>query len=216
MAAVATRSYTVAMARRDPSLRPTTVEEYLDWEDAESVRHEYVAGEAYAMIGVTRRHNAISLNLATSLHAAARMASCRVSVVDVRLRVGADVVYYPDVMIACGPPPVDPRIEDAPCLVAEVLSPSARRVDRHEKSAVCESISSLGTYLVVEPDRRLVERRWRDADGAWQRETIEGAGTIPLSCPTGLSLTLDPIYAGGELPSPDELRRVREAEPEYA
>ena len=136
--------------------------------------------------------------------------------VDVRLRIGDDVVYYPDVMVARGPRPADPRIEDAPCLVVEVLSPSTRRTDRHEKAAVYETIPSLGAYLIVEQDRRLVERRWRDADGLWRRETFDGAGTIPLPCPPGQTLALDAIYEGVELPPPDEVLRLREAEAEYA
>ena len=193
-----------------------TVEEFLDWEDAQPTRHELVAGEVYAMSGATLRHNEISLNVASLLRSAGRSAGCRTYIADARLRVRDDIVYYPDVMVACGPPPADPRIEDAPCLVVEVLSPSTRRTDRHEKAAVYETIPSLGAYLIVEQDRRFVERRWSDADGSWRRETYEGDGTIALPCPPGLTLTLDAIYEGVELPPRDEVLRLREAEAEYA
>lgn len=76
-----------------------TVEEYLDWEEAESVRHELVAGETYAMWGATRPHNEISLNIASLLRLAARTAACRTYIAAVRLRIGDDVVYYPDVTL---------------------------------------------------------------------------------------------------------------------
>jgi len=216
VAGLAPGPYTVPMAHPDPSLRRMTVEEFLDWEDAQLARHELVAGEAYAMSGATLRHNEISLNVASLLRSSGRAIGCRTYMADVRLRVGDDVVYYPDVVVACGALPADERIVDAPCLVVEVLSPSTRRTDRHEKAAVYETIPSLGAYLIVEQDRRLVERRWRDADGAWRRETLDGDGTIPLPCPPGHALPLDAIYEGVELPPPDEALRLREAEAEYA
>lgn len=47
--------------------RPLTVEEYLRMEEHARVRHEYVAGEVYAISGGTVRHNRIILNIATLL-----------------------------------------------------------------------------------------------------------------------------------------------------
>ncbi|MBI4984629.1 MAG: Uma2 family endonuclease [Rhodocyclales bacterium] len=38
-------------------------DEYLAFENASSEKHEYVAGEIFAMVGATRRHNAIAGNL---------------------------------------------------------------------------------------------------------------------------------------------------------
>ena len=43
---------------RGPDARPAmTVEEYLRFDEGSPARHEYVAGEVYAMSGVTFRHN---------------------------------------------------------------------------------------------------------------------------------------------------------------
>jgi Uma2 family endonuclease len=113
-----------------------TIEEYFDFEEQQtSAKHEYVDGEVFAMSGVTRRHNAIVGNIYMRLRTAARGGPCRVHFTEVRLRANP-VIYYPDVMVACGEPPDDERIEDAPCLVAEVLSPSTRATDRREKLLV--------------------------------------------------------------------------------
>ena len=46
--------------------------DYLDDEGASQVRHEYVAGEVFAMAGVSKAHNIISLNLAVLLRNALR------------------------------------------------------------------------------------------------------------------------------------------------
>jgi len=199
----------------NPSRRPLTVAEYLDLEDASPVRHEYVDGEIHAMSGVTRRHSRIELNVAARLWAAVRGGPCRVHTSSMKLRVG-DVVYYPDVMVACGAEAADERLEEAPCLVVEVLSPSTWRTDRREKAIVYKTIAALGAYLVVDQERRLVERHWRDEAGAWRRETLEEQGTIPLPCPASLALTLDEIYEGVELPPLTEVLRVREEAAAYA
>lgn len=188
--------------------RPLSVDEYLAREDASPVRHEYVAGEVYALAGETRRHNQVTGNVFARLWSAVRGGPCRVFVEGVKLRAGS-VVYYPDVMVACGPEPADPRLEEAPCLVVEVLSPSTRTIDRREKLLVHRAIPSLRAYLIVDQERRRVERHWRDDDGAWQRATIVEAGTVPVPCPA-IALSLDEIYEGVTLPPPDA--RVREDE----
>ena len=82
------------------------------------------------------------------------------------------VIYYPDVMVGCGPEPTDERIEDAPCLVVEVLSPSTERTDRHEKLSTYKRVPNLGAYLILAQEERRVDRYWRDTSGEWQREII--------------------------------------------
>jgi Uma2 family endonuclease len=191
--------------------RPMSLEEYFAFEAASPVRHEYVDGEIYAMSGVTRSHSRIVMNVGARLWAAARGGPCRVHQSEVKVQVGR-IFYYPDVIVACGAEPDDERVEDAPCLLVEVISPSTEMIDRREKLFVYKGIASLAAYLIVDRDRRHVERWWRDAEGGWRRTALEGSGAIPLPCPArGLSLTLDEIYEGVELPSPEEWRRVREA-----
>jgi Uma2 family endonuclease len=188
--------------------RPLSVEEYLAFEAASPVRHEFVDGEIYAMSGATRRHSQIATNIVAQCWNAARGGPSRVHRGEVKLKIGR-IYYYPDVMVACGPEPDDPHVEDAPCLVVEVLSPSTESTDRREKLMVYRHLASLGAYLIVDQDRRLVERYWRDADGGWRHATLEARGAIPLPCPE-LTLTLDEIYEGVELPPLDEVLRVRE------
>ena len=193
-----------------------TVEEYFAFEERSPIRHEYVDGEVYAMSGVTRRHSAIVGNVHARVHAAARSAPCRIHVAEVKLHLGR-IIYYPDVMAACGPGPADERIEDAPCLVVEVLSPSTERTDRHEKLDAYKRIPSLGAYLIISQEERRVDRYWRDAAGEWRREFIVDHGTVPLPCEPlgGMSLTLDEIYEGVTMPTPEQRLRLREEELTY-
>lgn len=191
-----------------------TVEEYFEFEERVPTRHEYVDGEIYAMSGVTRRHNAIAGNIYVRLRSAVRGTPCRVHIAEVKLRMGR-VIYYPDVMVACGPEPTDERIEDAPCLVVEVLSPSTEKIDRREKLMVYKRIPELRAYLIVEQEERRVDRYWRDGT-EWRHETIVERGTLPIPCEgLDVALTLDEIYEDVVLPSPEERLRLREEEAPY-
>ena len=175
--------------------RLLTVEEYLRLEETAPIRHEYVAGAVYAMTGATRRHNRIVGNIFARLWTAARGGPCRVYTEAVKLRAARDVIYYPDVMVACGAEGDDPLVEHAPCLVVEVLSPSTESTDRREKALVYKSLSGLEAYLVVHQASRRVERHWRGEDGAWRYSDVVDEGRVPAPCPEA-ELTLGEIYEG--------------------
>lgn len=178
-----------------------SIDEYRKLEENATVRHEYVAGEIYAMVGATRRHHRICGNVFRRLANAAADGPCRVSMETVRLEVSGEVVsgglaYYPDVMVACSPEPADPYIEDAPCLVVEVLSPSTESADRREKLMVYRQVPTVEAYLVVEQDRKRVERYFRDEDGVWHKADLVDEGRFPVPCPPGAQLSLAEIYEG--------------------
>jgi hypothetical protein len=63
--------------------------DYLALEERATVRHEYVAGNAYAIAGAGERHNRIALNLAVALRAAARGTACGVYISAMKLRLDA-------------------------------------------------------------------------------------------------------------------------------
>ncbi len=173
---------------------PLSVEAYLELEETSTVRHEYVAGVIYALAGATRNHNLIIGNISRAIGNAAQGGPCRVYTESVKLHVGK-VVYYPDVMVVCEPPPENPYIEEKPCLIVEVTSPSTRSTDRREKAMVYRSIESVRAYVIVDQDRRRVERHWREADGEWWHAMVAGSGKVRIPCPE-ITLTLDEIYAG--------------------
>jgi Uma2 family endonuclease len=128
---------------RTPGRTAISVEEYLRLEEASPERNEFVAGQIHALAGATLRHNRILGNVFARLWTAARGGPCRVCAAEVKLRVAEDVIYYPDVMVACGSAGGDPLMEDAPCLVVEVISPSAGPIDRREKLAAYKRLPSL-------------------------------------------------------------------------
>jgi Uma2 family endonuclease len=174
-----------------------TIAEYLKLEEAATVRHEYVGGEIFAMVGATKRHNRIIGNISGLLWGAARGGPCRVYAESVKLRVADDVIYYPDVMVACGPEGDDPHIEDDPCLVVEVVSPSTETTDRREKLASYKRMPGLRAYLIVSQGRRWVESHFRAENGAWRRGDLVDEGRFPVPCPE-TDLSLAEVYEGLE------------------
>lgn len=177
---------------------PLTIEDYLALEETSSVRHEYVAGVLYALAGATRNHNLIIGNISQALRNTAQGGPYRVYTESVKLHAGK-IVYYPDVMVVCEPPPENEYIEEAPCLVVEVTSRSTRTTDRREKAMVYRSIESVRAYVIVDQDRRRVERHWLEEDGTWWHADVSGSGRVPIPCPE-ITLTLDEIYAEIDLP----------------
>jgi Uma2 family endonuclease len=53
-------------------------EEYLEWEEQQEIRYEYLEGEVYAMTGGTLPHNEIAVNFVSLLKNHLRGRSCRI------------------------------------------------------------------------------------------------------------------------------------------
>lgn len=187
------------MELRRSAGRVMSLEAYLAFEQRSPIKHEYVAGEVFAMSGVTTRHNLITLNLARHLHQAARSRGCRVFATDVKLRAAAERIYYPDVVVACGTAARVELIIDAPSVIVEVTSPSTRATDRREKLDAYRRIASLGLYLIVDQRRRHVLAYTREPDGEWRRDEVGPDGGIPIPA-LETQVTLDEIYEDVELP----------------
>jgi len=175
-----------------------SLDEYLAFEEQSPIRHEYVAGEAYAMSGATTRHNLITLNVASYLRTAARARGCKVFATDVKLRV-TDRIYYPDVIVVCGRAAEVELIVEEPTLVVEVTSPSTRATDRREKLESYRRVPSLSVYLIVAQRRRHVLAYTRLPEGEWLRTEYAGQDQIPIPV-LGAEIGVDDIYEGVQLP----------------
>ncbi|CAN5272798.1 Uma2 family endonuclease [soil metagenome] len=174
-----------------------SVEEYLAFESAAPVRHEYVDGQLFAMVGTTLRHNIISSNLQTILQTHLRGGSCRVFMSDVKVRVEAtNSFYYPDIMVSCKPIDTSSTVITEPVLLAEILSPSTAATDKREKLVAYLKIQTLKEYLIVYQSKKRIEVYRKGLDGHWKiPEVVELQNTLEIqSLPKPLSIALDAIY----------------------
>lgn len=176
------------------------VEEYLQLEEAATLKHEYVAGVMYALAGATQRHNRIVGNIFAQLWQKTQGSLCRVYASDMKIKIGNEAVYYPDVVVTCSEEP-HPLYLERPCLIVEVLSPSTEGTDRREKLLNYQKLASLQAYLLVDSESRRAEGYYRD-QGGWLYRLVEDEGELPFAC-LDLKLSLSAIY--GAISVPDEL-----------
>lgn len=172
--------------------------EYLTLEARSPVRHEYVAGEIFAMTGASVRHNIIALNLATALRTHLRGTPCRALMEGVKLYLKKERSYfYPDVMVTCDER--DRRAELAiehPKLIVEVLSDSTAAYDRGVKFAAYRKLADLQEYLIVDIAQRRLELYRRAADH-WLM--FDSAGDGPALQLQSVDMPLSPAEAFEDL-----------------
>jgi len=179
---------------------PMSFEEYLELEANSRIRHEYLAGEIFAMCGVTPRHNRIAGRLHGAFRGHLRGGPCEpyISEVAVKLRISSDdYAYYPDVMVVCGREKGEERFFTDPKLIVEVLSPSTASVDRHEKRIAYRRIPALEEYVIVAQDAIEVTVFRREM--GWEPEVIESLDSALELRSIALALPVAAIYEGESL-----------------
>lgn len=174
--------------------------EYLAFEAANDLKHEYVNGEVYAMAGGTITHSALSAAITTALSVALADRRCRVLSSDARVRVKATgMATYPDVSVVCGQLEVDsddPNGVLNPTIIVEVLSDSTEAYDRGAKAAHYRRIPSLREYVLVSQREPLIEIYRRNERGNWElvAEARATERAELTSCGAAIALDVDSIY----------------------
>ncbi len=140
-------------------LQLMTPQDYLEWEEQQPIKYEYINGEVYAMTGGTIPHNDIALNLASAFKNHLRGKGCKVQIADAKVGISTKgPFHYPDVMVSC-----DPRDQKArkiiyhPCLIVEVLSPSTEAFDRGKKFKHYRRIDTLNEYVLIDSEKMSIE-----------------------------------------------------------
>ena len=176
-----------------------SIQEYLAFEEKSAVKHEFAAGQAFAMAGASERHNRISGNLFAHLHAVCKASQCTPYISDMRVKID-QVIYYPDVMVACDAADRDPYLKTAPCLVVEVLSPATERIDRGEKLYNYRQIVELNAYVLISQNEIRVDV-YRHSGVQWLFESYALlSDAVHLDCPKTV-LSLAEIYERIEFPN---------------
>jgi Uma2 family endonuclease len=190
----------VALREHFPRFTPT---EYLEWEEQQEFRHEYVDGEVYAMTGGTVNHGEIAANVINILRNHLRGSGCRVLTSDVKIQTLASNSYcYPDVSVTC-----DDRDRSAtkfishPCLIVEVLSPTTEAYDRGDKFALYRRSTSLQDYVLVSTNAMRVDLYQRNDSlsetqserGRWEILSYDAGDEMELLS-VNLSVPVSQIY----------------------
>lgn len=161
-------------------------------QEREGDRHEIIDGELSVTPSPVPRHQTVVLELAAALRAHVRALGLgRVFVAPIDVRLDDTNVVVPDVVVVradrlgiVGPT----RIEGAPDLLVEILSPSTRGRDLGAKRALYARFG-VAEYWVVDPAARSVAVFVRDgeayrrfpADSAVARSEVVAGFAIPLA-----------------------------------
>ena len=192
----------------NPQPAPMDADAFLAWEAEQPGKHEFVAGEVFAMGGDSDRHVTIAGNVFSAVREHLRGGPCRTFIADMKLRVEAtDTFFYPDVMVTCDPADRGrEQYKQAPVLVVEVLSPSTEAFDRGAKFAAYRSLGSLQEYLLIDPASGAIELYRRDPEDHWVLYTHTSQDAVELRS-TGLTLDGERIFEdappGAEAPVSD-------------
>jgi Uma2 family endonuclease len=175
-----------------------TYAEYVAVEEMSAVRHEYLAGDIFAMAGGTPDQAALAAAVIRLLSAQLPR-EYRTFTSDLRIRIPEpDVATYPDVAVICGPTrraTDDPIAVVNPVVLVEVTSPSTEDYDRGRKLEHYQHLRSVRAVLIVshrEPRLTLHTREpagWR-ASEARSGEALDIPG-IPAR------LAVDDVYRDG-------------------
>jgi len=133
--------------------------DYLKWQFQERV--ELIMGKIFPMSAPNTPHQSISIDLAVDLKNYFKGKNCFVFLApfDVRLPVGKKgnvykTIVQPDLGVVCDLLKLEKSgIKGAPDLVVEILSPSNRQIEMHEKFEAYQS-SHVREYWIIHPEEK--------------------------------------------------------------
>lgn len=176
-----------------------TTEAYLDYERSTDLRHEFIAGQVYAMAGASERHNQIASAFHYTLYGQLMERPCQVFQSDMRVQAAADVFFYPDLVVVCGQAQYKDETRDTllnPVVIIEVLSPSTEDYDRGRKFTFYRRITTLQDYVLVSQKLLQVEHYSRQGADTWMlTDFSQPEDTLHLPA-AGCTLSLADIYRG--------------------
>lgn len=176
-----------------------TYADYVAVELDSAIKHEFLAGEIYAMAGGSEEHSALAAEVLRSFGDAIRTSPCRVHTSDLRIYVeSVGLATFPDGAVICGPLLQHPPSPDAtalnPSVLLEVTSDSSEEYDTHDKVEYYRTIRSLRHYVIVSHRERRITVHTRADEGQWTTRVAIAGGRVAVES-LGMELSVDEIYA---------------------
>ncbi len=174
--------------------KPTTLAEFLEWEERQPQRNEFDGVGPLAMTGGTAGHADVQRNLAIAVGGRVRGKPCRFYGSDLKFQVAEGHVRYPDGMVVCRPVDRTATVVYDPVIVFEVLSPSTGRDDRIVKAREYQATPSVQRYVMLEQDA-VGATVYAHSDNAWTHEILAVDSILALP-EIDVELPLAELYEG--------------------
>jgi len=175
----------------NPKQGTLTIEEYLEGENFSDIKHEYIDGEVYAMVGGTWAHSLISSNTAGEIRNHLKGKLCRSHGSEMKIKVG-NKLFYPDALVECSEDMKNKSLfTELPVLIVEVLSDFTQTYDRTTKFDAYQIIPSLQEYVLIEQNFMCVYVFRRNQD--WHGEIYQKGEDITFKS-IDLTLPIEELY----------------------
>lgn len=176
------------------------IEQYLQWEEKQEEKYEYVNGSIYVMAGASESHVSITTNCAAIILSHLRGSNCKVFPSDMKTLIESkNIYYYPDILVTCDERDrLNKKHKSYPCLIIEVLSNSTEAKDRGVKFANYQTIESLQEYVLINQQEPRVEVFRRTDRKFWLLQTYTKGEMIELQS-IKLKISIDAIYESIDL-----------------
>lgn len=179
-------------------------EEYLAFDRASEIKHEYYNGLVVAMLGDTLAND----RLAGAMYVLIReklgvLGPCQVYTSNTRVFVpekpSKQQYVYPDVTVTCDIADYqDSDIINSPRLIVEVLSPSTEKTDQGDKLKWYKAHPCMQEYVIIHTRLQRVEVHHRSGD-IWTYHNYSAGETIELVS-LDIQIPVDILYLGLRIP----------------
>ena len=166
-------------------------DDYLEGELLSDIRHEYINGEVYAMVGAHKYHNQIVMTISNIFYNHLLGKPCQAYASDRKVKIDKKY-FYPDVMVDCSNEETDYFVEK-PSIIVEVLSKSTRQRDKTDKRLAYFQIPTLKEYVMIEQDFVEIEFWSRDENNYWQQSVYYLGDDIHFQS-IDLTVSVEDIY----------------------
>jgi Uma2 family endonuclease len=179
-----------------PTTKRMTVPEFLAWaETQENGRYELFRGQIVAMAPERWEHVEAKQRAFRALETAIARAGivCHALVHGLAVAVDDETSYLPDALVNCGEPGApDSLVAPRPVIVAEVLSPSTRNLDKTVKVADYFRVPSIAHYLIIDLGRRHLLHYRRQPDGTIMVAIIKDGEIV--CAPPGIEIDVASLF----------------------
>jgi Uma2 family endonuclease len=178
-------------------------EAFLDWAQAQDVRHEFDGFQPVAMTGGTVNHSRITQNIHAALRARLRGGPCEPLGPDAGLATAGDAVRYPDALVTCTKAPGSAHLVPGVVTVFEVISPTSGQTDRIDKVREYRAVATIRRYVILEyTSAGLTVFDRANGDDRWTATTLT-ADILPLP-EIGIEIPVAAFYENVDLSAPGD------------
>lgn len=171
-----------------------TYQDYLTWPDEE--RWEIIDGAAYDMSPAPSLvHQQVAMQISRLLGNALEGKPCIPFAAPTDVYFSEEDVVQPDIFVVCDRKKLEKnKVNGAPDLIFEILSPGTQRKDRWEKKELYER-NGVREYILVDPDGSYMEQYVLQSNGKYDSGKALGKEeTLVLSSLDNLEMDLKAIF----------------------